>query len=92
MSELTPTASLYTAEVREYIHSRPWPRGLQLSVYEHDEPAPHLNIVFFRDNWLTLDFEAHQKVVSIVKDIMAKLWADGIPIYTGKMESSVNGL
>jgi hypothetical protein len=84
-------SSLYTPQVREYIYSRNWPKGLILEVYEDDEPAPHLNIVFFRDNWLTLEPEQHQQVVTIVKQIMAKLWADGIPTYTGKMESAYHG-
>lgn len=83
--------SLYTPEVREYIRSRDWPKGLQLEVDEDTEPAPHLTIVFFRDNWLTLEEADHLKVTEIVKEIMAKLWADGIPTYTGKMERASNG-
>ena len=82
--------SLYTPEVRKFILSRDWPKGMQYSIYEDDDPAPHLNIVFFRDNWLTLAGEDQLKVTNIVKDIMYKLWNDGIPIYTGKMESSVD--
>ena len=85
------TESLYTPEVQRFIKSRDWPKGLQYSIYEHDYPAPHLNIVFYRDNWLTLDGEDMLKVTNIVKDIMFKLWNDGIPIYTGKMESSTDG-
>lgn len=80
--------SLYTPEVREYIFSRDWPKGLILDVFEAEEPAPHLNIIFYRDNWLTLAPEQHLQVVATVKQIMAKLWADGIPTYTGKMESA----
>lgn len=83
--------SLYTREVREYIFSRKWPKGLVMDIYENDEPAPHLNIIFYRDNWLTLDFSQQQQVVETVKEIMAKLWADGIPTYTGKMERVSNG-
>lgn len=79
--------SLYTPAVREYIFSRKWPRGLIMDIYEDTEPAPHLNIVFYRDNWLTLTFDQQQQVVETVKEVMAKLWADGIPTYTGKMES-----
>ena len=83
--------SLYTPAVREYIFSRDWPKGLVMDIYENDEPAPHLNIIFFRDNWLTLTPEQHLQVVSTVKEIMAKLWGDGIPIYTGKMERAHSG-
>jgi hypothetical protein len=83
--------SLYTPEVREYIFSRNWPRGVIVDIYENDEPAPHLNIIFYRDNWLTLQTEDHLRITEIVKEIMAKLWADGIPTYTGKMEASNGG-
>jgi hypothetical protein len=84
-------SSLYTPEVRNYIFTRDWPKGLILEVAEGSEPLPHLNIVFFRDNWLTLSFEAQLKVTEILKELMAKLWNDGIPTYTGKMESAVDG-
>lgn len=79
--------SLYTQAVRQFINSRDWPSGLVMEVRENTEPGPHLNLVFFRDNWLTMDFEDHQKITTIVKDIMAKLWGEGIPTYVGKMES-----
>jgi hypothetical protein len=83
--------SLYTPEVREYIRSRDWPKGLVMDVYENDDPAPHLNIIFFRDNWLTLSGEQQLQVTQIVKEVMAKLWGKGIPTYTGKMEASNGG-
>jgi hypothetical protein len=78
--------SLYSQEVREFIHSRDWPSGLKFQVSEKDEPAPHLNIVFYRDNWITLDFEAQMKTTEIVKEVMHKLHSDGIPTYVGKIE------
>jgi hypothetical protein len=83
--------TLYTQQVREYIFTRDWPKGLILDVYENNEPAPHLNIIFFRDNWLTLTGEDQLQVTNIVKEIMFKLWGDGIPTYTGKMESAADG-
>lgn len=78
--------SLYSDDVHQYMRDRDWPKGLVYEVREHDDPAPHLNIIFFRDNWLTLDFEAQQKTTAIVAEIMTKLWADGIPTYVGKIE------
>jgi hypothetical protein len=77
--------SLYTPEVRD------WPRGVIVDICEADDPQPHLNLIFYRDNWLTLRPEDHVKITEIVKEIMAKLWADGIPTYTGKMEASNEG-
>lgn len=85
------SGTLYTPEIKQFIHTRDWPKGLIMDVYEQDEPAPHLNIIFFRDNWIKFSFEDQMKITSIVKEIMAKLWAEGIPTYTGKMESAVNG-
>lgn len=79
--------SLYTGDVQTYMWSRKWPESVQWKIFEKNEPEPHLNLIFFRDNWLTLTVEEQMQVTSIVKEIMVKLWADGIPIYTGKMES-----
>lgn len=81
-------SSLYTPAVREFIHSHNWPKSVIWEIRENYEPAPHLSIIFFRDNWLTLTVEEQLQVTSIVKEIMAKLWADGIPMYTGKFEHS----
>lgn len=80
--------TLYTDDVRNFIFSRDWPKGLVLDVYEAAEPSPHLNIIFFRDNWLTLSGEQQLHVTTVVKEVMSKLWADGIPTYVGKMEST----
>jgi hypothetical protein len=80
--------SLYTPEVKQYIFSRDWPKGLIMDVYESEDPAPHLRLVFYRDNWLTLEPEQHVIITNIVKDIMEKLWGDGIPTYVGKMANA----
>lgn len=79
--------SLYTNAMRDFIHSRDWPKGLYFEVREAVEPEPHLNLIFFRDNWLTLDVEAQMTVASIVKEVMDALWNMGVPTYVGKMES-----
>jgi hypothetical protein len=78
--------TLYSNEVRSFINSRDWPKGLLLEVRENDFPQQHLNIVFFRHNWLTLTAEDQIRTTEIVREVIAKLWADGIPTYTGKME------
>lgn len=79
--------TLYSNEVRQFINTRDWPKGLSLNVTEALEPEPHLNLIFFRDNWLTLSREAQFKTTEVVKEIMAKLWDEGIPTYVAKMES-----
>lgn len=80
--------SLYSQEVREFIHTRDWPSGLRFDIRESEDPAPHLNIVFFRDNWLTLTFEDQMKTTGIVKEVMFRLHGDGIPTYVGKIDSA----
>lgn len=86
MTEFVGT--LYTPEVREYIYSREWPKGLQVDVFEEEF---NLNIIFYRDNWLTLTREAQFSAAAIVKEVMEKLRADGIPVYMGRMESRFSG-
>jgi hypothetical protein len=79
--------TLYTEDIRRFIFTRNWPSGLVMDIAEADEPSPHLNLIFFRDNWLTLTFEEQQITTTIVKEVMDKVWNMGIPIYVGKMES-----
>lgn len=79
---------LYTPEIKNYIWTRDWPKGLILEVEELSEPAPHLKIIFFRDNWMTLSYENQMKVHSTTKEVMHKLWNDGIPTYAEKEESA----
>lgn len=81
------TETLYTDDIRRFIFTRDWPTGLVMDIAEATEPEPHLNLIFFRDNWLTLSFDEQQKTTSIVKEVMDKLWGMSIPTYVGKMES-----
>lgn len=79
---------LFSDDVAVFIDSRDWPRGLHYRFMEVYDPAPHIDIVFFRDNWLTLTPDEQLKTTEIVREIMAKLWADGIPTYVEKMENA----
>lgn len=84
--------SLYTPEVREYIWSRDWPKGLQLDIFEDTTnvegiDVPHLNFVFYRDNWLTFDAQEHLKIANTVQEVITKLRNDGIHCYMARMES-----
>lgn len=78
--------TLYSKEVKQYISTRDWPKGLHFEITEVYVPAQHINIVFSRENWLRLNPDDHLKIVGIVKEIMSKLWTDGIPVYIEKME------
>jgi hypothetical protein len=78
--------TLYTNEVREFIKTRDWPVKVKWTVTESEFPEPHLWILFYRDNWITLSREDQWKTTEVVKEIMAHLWQDGIPTYVDKME------
>lgn len=80
------TNSLYTDDIKNFIRTRPWPKGLVLEVREFDEPAPHLKLILFRDNWLTLSRDDHYRVVSIVKEVMGTVNKKGVPIFLDKLE------
>lgn len=80
--------SLYTPEVRQYVNSRNWPKGLQLDVFEDEL---QLNFVFYRDNWITFDTADQMQIAAMVKEVMEKLRKDGIPCYMGRMESRASG-
>lgn len=77
---------LFSNEVAVFIDSRDWPRGLHYRYAERYDPEPHMKIWFFRDNWITLSPEDQWKTVEIVKEVMAKLWGQGIPTYVDKIE------
>ena len=79
--------TLYSREVREYIRSRDWPKGLQLQI---DEPmaeidegvfAPYLQIIFFRDNFNEFEPGEQLMIAQTMNEVMMKLRNDGIPCY-----------
>lgn len=78
--------SLYTSEVREFVHTRDWPKGLIVDVFEDDDPAPHLNFIFYRDNFNQFDKDTQLRIANVLQEVMMKLRKDGIPCYMGKME------
>jgi chemotaxis methyl-accepting protein methylase len=77
---------LYTDEEKRFVFTRDWPRGLVLDIFEATEPLPHLNFVFYRDNFIKFDTDQQARIASTVQEVMTKLRKDGIPCYLGKME------
>lgn len=80
--------TLYTPEIREFVRSRPWPKGLIMNVVE--QPT-HLEFVFFRDNFITFDSDQQRQVAAVVKEVMEKIRGLGIPCYMEKMERVSDG-
>lgn len=77
--------TLYSDSIRNFIRTRPWPTGLQWEVVEYDD---YLGFRFFRDNFNSFDGETKLYIAMLVKELMEKIRADGIPIYMEKMESA----
>lgn len=88
--------SLYTNEVRQYIHSRPWPKGVVFDVIEYDNVVPvagvqinqqYLAFRFYLDNFATLSYDEMEHAKTVVTEVMWKLRNDGIPCYLEKVQS-----
>ena len=69
---------LLTPEVRQYIHSRDWPKALQFRLKEE---WAGIYVIFYRDNFSTLDGEDQKQIAMTMKECMEKIRADGIPIF-----------
>ena len=80
--------SLYTDDIRKYIRSRDWPKGLIYEVVEYEE---HLAMRFFRDNFNSFDGEDRLHIAMMVKEVMEKIRSLGVPIYMEKMETAYYG-
>ena len=78
--------SLYTPQVRHYVTTRPWPKDFKFVVDEWDG---YLRFIMFRDNFITLDREDQWHVVALVKEMLTKINADGIPMSFARMEKEV---
>jgi len=76
--------TLYSDEVRNFIRTRDWPRGLAWEVVEYPD---YLGFRLFRDNFNSFDGEDRLQIAMMVKEVMEKIRKDGIPIYMEKMES-----
>ena len=73
--------SLYSSEVREYIHTRDWPVGLKWEVVEYYEPELHLQFVLYRSNINQIDASVMLQVASTCDETFANLRKKGVPIY-----------
>lgn len=88
MKDIFNQNSLYTDDIREFVNSRPWPRGLIMDVVEYDD---YLGFRFYRDNFIKFDGEAQRQIASQIKEVMEKIRGLGIPCYMEKMEKVSDG-
>lgn len=70
--------SLYSIGIREYLGSRPWPKGLVFDIVEYEM---HLGFRLYRDNFNAFDAADRLQIAGQVKEVMEKIRNDGIPIY-----------
>lgn len=70
--------SLYSKKIGHYIRTRTWPPGL---VYEIVEYKDYLGFRLYRDNFNSFDGEDKLQIAMMVKEVMEKIRASGIPIY-----------
>jgi hypothetical protein len=80
--------TLYTPEVREFVRTRKWPKGLIMDVIEYED---YLGFRFYRDNFIQFDGEAQRQIASTIKEVMEKIRGMGIPCYMEKMERVSDG-
>lgn len=80
---------LLTPEIQKYIYfGLEWPGGLQIGLKEE---ATYIQFILYRDNFLTYDGEDHVRITSLVKEMMDKLRADGVPIFLEIMATRGEG-
>ncbi len=77
------TGTLYSPEIKTFVHTRDWPRGLIMDVVEYEQ---HLGFRFYRDNFIQFDGDEQRRIAATVKEVMEKIRGLGIPCYMEKME------
>lgn len=70
--------TLYSDDIRRFIHSRDFPATLQWRVSEEEY---NLLFILFRDNFESFDGEDKLQIAMTIKEVMEKIRGDGIPIY-----------
>lgn len=73
--------SLYTYEIKNYVKTRAWPKGLVFDVIEYPQ---YLGFRFYVDNFSKFDGEDRLQIAGQVKEVMEKIRGLGIPCYLEK--------
>lgn len=77
--------SLYSNDIREYLSTRPWPKGFIYSVVEYPE---HLGIRLYVDNFAKFDVADQEQIMRVVKEVIERIRKDGIPCYLERVQST----
>lgn len=70
--------SLYSIEVRNILHTAPWPKGLRIDVVEYES---YLGLKMYREDIIRLDGESHAQLKKTLKIVRARI--SGLGISTG---------
>ena len=76
-------SSFYTPEMREYVRSRDWPKGLLFEVVEYKDS---LGIRFYSHNFDNMDGVDKHQAAMMIKEVIEKFRSLGIPTYLEKAE------
>lgn len=88
--------SLYTPQIKQYVHSRPWPSKVIFDVIEYDNMVDvsgvsiqqqYLAFRFYLDNFASLSYDEMEHTKTVLLEVMWKLRNDGIPCYMEKEQS-----
>lgn len=71
--------SLYNNELRTYMRTRDWPKGLIWEIVEFDDC---IKLRLFRDNINALDSDAKLQLAKLVNETLSTVRKNGVPIYT----------
>lgn len=76
--------TLYSNEIRRYIHTRDWPKGLLIDtkeIFDEFHKPLYLQMILYRDNFNQFDGEDQLRIAQSVRECMEKIRKDGVPIY-----------
>lgn len=88
--------SLYTPQIKQFVHSRPWPAKVIFDVIEYDNIVDvngvdirqqYLAFRFYLDNFASLSYDEMEHAKTVLMDVMWKLRNDGIPCFMEKEPS-----
>jgi hypothetical protein len=75
---MTTSDSLYTDEVRAFLLSTKWPKGLVINTVEYDT---HIALRLYRDNFETFDGVDKLKISQLLGETINALRNQGCPCY-----------
>lgn len=70
--------SLYDDSIKQFIHTRPWPKGLIVEVVEYEE---YLALRLFRNNFSAFDGVDQLYTAGLIQEVINGVRQSHIPCY-----------